>query len=55
MMFAGFAVIWLLPLSGLSAAAPQWGLVLLLAAVLPLLIAGVQLRAGYPDARESTT
>jgi Fuc2NAc and GlcNAc transferase len=55
MMFAGFAVIWLMPLSALSAAAPQWGLVLLLAAVLPLLIAGVRLRAGYPDARESTT
>ena len=55
MMFAGFAVIWLMPLSALAAAAPQWGLVLLLAAVLPLLVAGVQLHAGYPDARESTT
>ena len=54
-MFTGYALIWLMPLSALSTAAPQWGLILLLAAVLPLLIGGVQLRAGYPDARASTT
>ena len=52
-MFTGYAVLWLMPLAALSTVAPQWGLILLLAAVLPLLIAGVQLRAGYPDARES--
>jgi len=52
-MFTGYAIVWLMPLSALSAAAPQWGLILLFVAVLPLLIAGVQLRAGYPDARGS--
>jgi Fuc2NAc and GlcNAc transferase len=54
-MFIGFAVIWLMPLSALSSAAPQWGLILLLAAVLPLLIAAVRLHAGFPEARENST
>lgn len=48
-MFTGFAVIWLMPLSVLSTAQPQWALIMLVVAVLPLLIAGVQMRAGMPD------
>ena len=53
-MFTGYAVVWLMPLSALATAAPQWGLILLVAAVVPLLIAAVRMHAGYPNAREST-
>ena len=48
-MFAGIAVVWLMPLAWLCVVAPQWGLPVLVLAVAPLLIASVRMRAGYPD------
>jgi glycosyltransferase WbpL len=52
-MFFAFAVVWLMPLSWLSAAAPEWGLVLLAAALAPLLLGAIAARAGYPEPGEA--
>ncbi len=48
-MFVGFAVVWLLPLSWLCATVPRWSLAWLCAAIVPLLIASVRMRAGRAD------
>ncbi len=48
-MFTGFAIAWLMPLTWLSVAVPEWGLALTVAAPIPLLIASIRMRAGYPD------
>ena len=48
-MFWCFALGWLMPLSWLSYLAPRWGFVALAAAVAPLWVAAVRMRAGRPD------
>jgi Fuc2NAc and GlcNAc transferase len=47
--FLLFGALWLVPLAWVSTMWPDWSLVCLAAAVLPLAVAAVRLRAGQPD------
>jgi len=48
-MFAGFAVVWLLPLSWVCIAFPRWSLLWLAIAVMPLSAASVRMGAGREE------
>jgi Fuc2NAc and GlcNAc transferase len=48
-MFIGFFIVWLMPLAWACIYAPRWQLLWLAAAIVPLLIACVVMRAGLPE------
>jgi Fuc2NAc and GlcNAc transferase len=48
-MFIGYAIVWLMPLAWSCVRAPAWGFAWLVAAVAPLCVAAVHMRAGLPD------
>jgi Fuc2NAc and GlcNAc transferase len=52
-MYAGFAVVWLLPLSWVCVAFPRWSLLWLAIAVMPLSVASVRMGAGREESGET--